>query len=57
MISGVCCQTADVRNNILVGVPGLGLVGSCRPVASRSSILKTNRCAKTVRIDCPIEGG
>ena len=45
MISGVRRQTADVRTNILVRVPGLGLVGSCGPVGARSSILKTNRGA------------
>jgi hypothetical protein len=43
MISGVPPQTADVRGDVLRRGASIGLVGSCRPVAGRSSILKTNR--------------
>ena len=42
MVSGVRRQTADIRSDVLRRVPSLGLVGSCGPIARRSSILKTN---------------
>ena len=43
MISGVHSQTADVRSDGLRRGASLGLGGSCKPVAGRSSILETNR--------------
>jgi hypothetical protein len=48
-------QAADVRTNTLIRVPGLGVRGSCGPVAGRSSVLKTYGGAKSVRINYPVQ--
>jgi len=57
MISLVRRQTADVRSDILRRVSTLGLVGSCGPVAGRSSILETNRGGQSIWINRAVERG
>ncbi len=46
MISGVRTQARDVRTDILIIVPSLGLVGRSVSVAGGSSILKVHGRAK-----------
>ena len=55
MVRGDGSQPRDVRADILVGVPGLALGGTCVPVAGGRTILEINSRGQPVRIDCAIE--
>ena len=57
MISGVRTQARDVRTDILVIVPSLGLVGRSGSVAGGSSILKVHGGAQSVGINAAVEFG
>ena len=57
MIRGARTQARDVRDDILVIVPSLGLVGRSGSVAGGSSILKVHRGAQSVGINCAVESG
>ncbi len=42
MVGPVRAQAADVRTDVLVRVPGLGLRGSCGAITGRSAVLEVN---------------
>ena len=57
MVCGVPTQPADVGSHTLVRIPGLGLGGSCVPVADRRAILEIHGRGQSMRIDRPVECG
>jgi hypothetical protein len=57
MISGVRTPARDVRTDILVIVPSLGLVGRSVSVAGGSSILKVHGGAQSVGINGSVKPG
>ena len=57
MICGARSQSEDVRADVLIIVPTLGLVGRSRSVAGGSSILKVNRGTQSVGINASVKPG
>ena len=57
MIRGVRTQARDVRTDILIIVPSLGLVGRSGSVTGGPSVLKVHGGAQSVGIYCPVESG
>jgi len=57
MIRGACTQAQDVRTDVVVSVPSLGLVGRSGSVAGCPSVLKVHRGAQSVGINGAVECG
>jgi hypothetical protein len=57
MISGVRTQARDVRTDILVIDPSVGLVGRSVSIAGGCSILKVHGGAQSVGINAAVESG
>ena len=57
MICGARTQARDVRADVLIIIPSIGLVGRSGSVADGSSILKVNRGAESVGIYRSVKPG